>query len=148
MKHVIIGLTAFGALAAASGNALADHNSKWGEGWANMPNDIHNTRVETRGDDDAFRDFVQKGAGAESVNRFDSEGANGRSETFGKGKAKQEAAGNGKDAAGQGKRPSAAATKAGDKLDKRSRGRMSGFTRSTGAFGTRGRARSGGPRGH
>jgi hypothetical protein len=36
-----------------SAQAFADHNSKNGEGWANMPNDIHNTRIETRGDDDA-----------------------------------------------------------------------------------------------
>ena len=50
--------------------ASADHNSKWGEGWANMPNDIHNTRVDTRGDNTAFRDFVRKGNGADSVNRY------------------------------------------------------------------------------
>lgn len=36
-----------------SAQAFADHNSKNGEGWANMPNDIHNTRIETRGGDDA-----------------------------------------------------------------------------------------------
>ena len=56
-----------------SAQAIADHNSKWGEGWANMPNDIHNTRLDTRATDDneAFRDFVQYGDGAESVNRFD-----------------------------------------------------------------------------
>jgi hypothetical protein len=54
---------------------LADHNSKNGEGWANMPNDIHNTRIETREADDneAFREFVQYGEGSESVNRFDSD---------------------------------------------------------------------------
>jgi len=56
-----------------SAQAVADHNSKWGEGWANMPNDIHNTRLDTRATDDneAFRDFVQYGDGADSVNRFD-----------------------------------------------------------------------------
>lgn len=56
-----------------SAQAVADHNSKNGEGWANMPNDIHNTRLDTRASDDneAFRDFVRYGAGAESVNRFD-----------------------------------------------------------------------------
>lgn len=45
--------------------ALADHNSPWGEGWANMPNEIHNTRVETRDSDDpsAFIDFVRQGGG-------------------------------------------------------------------------------------
>lgn len=56
-----------------SAQAIADHNSKWGEGWANMPNDIHNTRIDTResGDNEAFKDFVKYGEGADSVNRFD-----------------------------------------------------------------------------
>lgn len=49
----------------------ADHNSKWGEGWANMPNDVHNTRIDTLdGDNSAFTDFVRYGNGADSVNRF------------------------------------------------------------------------------
>jgi hypothetical protein len=52
--------------------AMADHNSIWGEGWANMPNDIHNTRIDTRdSDNDTFTDFVRYGNGADSVNRFD-----------------------------------------------------------------------------
>ena len=65
-------LTVVAGLLAVSGSANADHNSKNGEGWANMPNDIHNTRVETLGNDDAdaFRDFVRYGEGADSVNRF------------------------------------------------------------------------------
>lgn len=52
--------------------AMADHNSPMGEGWANMPNDVHNTRIDTREEDDndAFIDFVYQGAGADSVNRF------------------------------------------------------------------------------
>ncbi|HDP89184.1 MAG TPA: hypothetical protein ENN42_04400 [Thioalkalivibrio sp.] len=55
----------------ASTAAMADHNSIWGEGHANMPNDIHNTRIDTLGDDsDAFIAFVQYGAAADSVNRF------------------------------------------------------------------------------
>jgi hypothetical protein len=56
-----------------SAQAIADHNSKWGEGWANMPNDIHNTRIDTResGDNEAFKEFVKQGNGADSVNRFD-----------------------------------------------------------------------------
>lgn len=62
--------------------ALADHNSKWGEGWANMPNDIHNMRIDTResGDNDAFKEFVRYGNGADSVNRYaeDDEGATPR----------------------------------------------------------------------
>ncbi|OYW19320.1 MAG: hypothetical protein B7Z52_03755 [Burkholderiales bacterium 12-64-5] len=37
----------FGSLAALfSVSALADHNSPMGAGWANMPNDIHNTQIE------------------------------------------------------------------------------------------------------
>lgn len=55
---------------AAAPFAMADHNSPWGEGWANMPNDIHNTRIETRelDDNDAFIDFVRQGGGADSIN--------------------------------------------------------------------------------
>ena len=64
-------LTVCTILLATSSAAWADHNSPWGPGWANMPNDIHNTRVDTResGDNDTFRDFVRFGAGADSVNR-------------------------------------------------------------------------------
>jgi hypothetical protein len=53
----------------ASVTALADHNSVWGEGWASMPNDIHNTRLDVDDTDD-FIDFVRMGSGADSVNRF------------------------------------------------------------------------------
>jgi len=49
--------------------AMADHNSVWGEGWANMPNDIHNTRLDPTVSDTEFMEFVSGGAGAESVNR-------------------------------------------------------------------------------
>ncbi len=45
-----------------SGAALADHNSIWGEGWANMPNDMHNLRIETLGDNDAFLDSMEAGS--------------------------------------------------------------------------------------
>jgi len=54
----------------SSGAALADHNSPFGEGWANMPNDVHNTRLDTRDDNDAFVAFVRGGGGADSTNRF------------------------------------------------------------------------------
>jgi hypothetical protein len=59
-------------LALGASPAIADHNSKNGEGWANMPNDIHNTRIDTREakDNEAFREFVQYGEGSDSVNRF------------------------------------------------------------------------------
>lgn len=59
-----------GSFAAAP--AFADHNSPMGAGWANMPNDIHNTRIDTRLEDDyqSFIDFVKYGMGADTVNRF------------------------------------------------------------------------------
>ena len=60
------------AMALGVSPADADHNSKNGEGWAKMPNDIHNTRVETKEakDNEAFREFVQYGEGSDSINRF------------------------------------------------------------------------------
>ena len=75
MKYPLITLTTALSLIMSSGQVLADHNSKNGEGWANMPNDIHNTRVETldNNDSEAFRDFVKFGEGADSENRFDTE---------------------------------------------------------------------------
>lgn len=74
MKTRIFSLAAAAGLLVISAAAIADHNSKNGEGTANMPNDIHNTRVETREADDneAFKDFVRYGEGSETVNRFDS----------------------------------------------------------------------------
>ena len=49
--------------------AYADHASPMGAGWANMPNDIHNTRLEDSQEE--FMDLVQNGGGADSVNRYD-----------------------------------------------------------------------------
>lgn len=62
----------FAGLVSLSAGVMADHNSLMGEGWANMPNDVHNTRVETResGDNEAFKEFVKYGNGASTVNRF------------------------------------------------------------------------------
>ncbi|MEW5771390.1 MAG: hypothetical protein AB1831_13625 [Pseudomonadota bacterium] len=54
----------------ASMPALADHNSVWGPGYASMPNDIHNTRIEDDLDSDAWSDFVQYGDGADVENRY------------------------------------------------------------------------------
>ena len=70
-KRIVTLAVAAGLLAA--GTAVADHNSKNGEGWAKMPNDIHNTRIETReaNDNEAFRDFVKYGEGSKTENRFD-----------------------------------------------------------------------------
>lgn len=54
---------------AAVSTVQADHNSPWGEGWASMPNDIHNTRIDTMDEDtDEFIDFVRMGSGASSDN--------------------------------------------------------------------------------
>ena len=70
MKHAAHTLV-IGSLAALfSLSALADHNSIHGAGWANMPNDIHNTRIEDNLSTTEFRDFVAKGAGADTVNRY------------------------------------------------------------------------------
>ena len=66
-KSVIAMLIAAGVMATSS--AYADHNSIWGAGTANMPNDIHNTRIED--DNETFLDLVQQGGGADSVNRYD-----------------------------------------------------------------------------
>lgn len=63
-------ITGLVIVAASLTAAQADHMSPWGPGWANMPNDIHNTRLDTRDDNEAFFDFVRYGAGADSVNRF------------------------------------------------------------------------------
>ncbi len=73
MRNVLFTIAVATGLLASAGSALADHNSKNGEGSANMPNDIHNTRVDTRDNDDnsAFRDFVKYGEGSTTVNRFD-----------------------------------------------------------------------------
>jgi hypothetical protein len=79
------------AMAFGANSAFADHNSKNGEGTANMPNDIHNTRVETleSGDQEAFRDFVKYGAGSESTNRFDSDDTTAQRAKQQDGKAEQ-----------------------------------------------------------
>lgn len=70
MKHTAHALV-LGSLAAfLSASALADHNSPNGAGWANMPNDIHNTRIEDDLSGTEFRDFVRQGAGADTVNRY------------------------------------------------------------------------------
>ncbi len=67
-KHLFIAALLTGGIAAAT-PALADHNSIWGPGTANMPNDIHNTRIED--DNETFLELVQQGGGADSVNRYD-----------------------------------------------------------------------------
>jgi hypothetical protein len=75
MRTKLIAISAATAFVMTAAPAFADHNSKNGEGTANMPNDIHNTRVETleANDNEAFRDFVKYGEGSDSVNRFESD---------------------------------------------------------------------------
>lgn len=63
-------LTGLVIAAASLTVAQADHMSPWGPGWAGMPNDIHNTRLDTRGDNEAFLDFIRYGEGADSINRY------------------------------------------------------------------------------
>lgn len=66
-RHTLV----FGTLAAlVSVSALADHNSPNGAGWANMPNDVHNTRIEDGLSNQEFSAFVRQGGGADSVNRY------------------------------------------------------------------------------
>ena len=72
MTNRIVTLAVASGLLVVAAPVIADHNSKNGEGWANMPNDIHNMRIETReaNDNEAFRDFVKHGEGSTSENRF------------------------------------------------------------------------------
>ena len=92
MNGPFLALGAIAVIAVSTSPAFADHNSKEGEGWANRPNDIHNTRVETlEGKDNAaFRDFVKYGEGSESVNRFDSDDTTAQRAKQQKGKATAE----------------------------------------------------------
>ena len=66
LKTLLATCLTSGALAMTS--AYADHNSVWGEGWANMPNDIHNTRIETMDDDVNFGEIVREGDLVNSTN--------------------------------------------------------------------------------
>jgi hypothetical protein len=71
MKRSLLAVVVL-AMCTSAPVVMADHNSPYGAGWANMPNDIHNTRLDTRDvpdGDEEFRDFVQYGDGADVVNR-------------------------------------------------------------------------------
>lgn len=67
-KKSVIAMVIAGSLFTTA-SAFADHNSVWGAGFAEMPNDIHNSAIED--DFDTFLDLVQEGDGADSVNRYD-----------------------------------------------------------------------------
>ena len=76
MKRSLLSAAVVLAFAAAP-LALADHMSPHGSCWANMPNDIHNTRLATRDLEDGntiFQDFVQYGEGADTPNTCPEEG--------------------------------------------------------------------------
>jgi hypothetical protein len=75
MRTIVLKTALLAATLGIGPAAVADHNSPWGAGWAKMPNDIHNTRVETRGGNE-FSRFVRQGGGASSVNRY-SDGTRG-----------------------------------------------------------------------
>ncbi len=45
-------------IALASASAMADHMSPWGEDWANMPNDTHDTRIDTMDDSASWNDYL------------------------------------------------------------------------------------------
>lgn len=149
MKRNMITLSiVFGALA-AGGTALADHNSKNGEGWANMPNDIHNTRIETKEADDneAFRDFVQYGEGSTSENRFASDDTVPAQARKQQGKAEQVQ--NKSESKAQNQNQVATGVKSQDRTRTETRTRIhrdSSMTsqRSRGAAGSRGGGRKGG----
>lgn len=66
-KKSVLALALSAGLVSTS-SVWADHNSPMGAGTANMPNDIHNTRIED--DNETFMDLVQYGDGADSVNRY------------------------------------------------------------------------------
>ncbi len=55
----------------ATTTVYADHNSVWGAGFASMPNDVHNSRLEDS--DEEFMDLVQYGGAQDSTNRYDDE---------------------------------------------------------------------------
>jgi len=136
MKNTTIKLAALACATLAAGTVLADHNSPMGEGWANMPNDIHNTRVETKGDNETFRDFVKQGAGADSVNRY------ADADTSGKSQAGKRARENGKDSAAGERKRSRDAKAAGAAQQQRDRSRMRELEGRSRAAGPGARSRS------
>lgn len=78
MRKFLLLLALTGGAALVQQSAIADHNSPNGAGWARMPNDIHNTRIDTLGNNAGFRDFVRYGNGADSTNRYWSDSSYGR----------------------------------------------------------------------
>ena len=79
MRLKYLGSLAVVAVLGVAPAAWADHMSPWGEGWANMPNDTHDTRIDTLDDNDAFLDYVSdvSGGGA-SESGSDNAGGGGQ----------------------------------------------------------------------
>ena len=73
-KTILAGIASI----AFASNVLADHNSPNGAGTAGMQNDIHNTVIEDDLSGTEFMEFVSRGSGADSVNRYDDD-SNGNS---------------------------------------------------------------------
>jgi hypothetical protein len=97
-KQLIVGgLILAGSLSVAQ----ADHNSVMGPGTANMPNDIHNMRIEDMDDEDAsFSDLVSRGIGADTVNRYADDDATMAATDAGQGSGSGAGAGGGGGAGG------------------------------------------------
>ena len=91
-QALAIGVAAIVALGVSP--VLADHNSVNEEGWANMPNDIHNERVRTleEGDNEAFREFVKYGEGSETDNTLNTDNLTAKREKAQTGKSETEQA--------------------------------------------------------
>jgi len=104
MRKSLLTLALAATFGLANQAAMADHNSIHGEGWARMPNDIHNTRIDTLGDSTAFRDFVRYGNGADSTNRFLTDRRGGRSATQSRGNGGMHRGGGGGGGGGRGGR--------------------------------------------
>lgn len=94
MKAQTLAIGAAAVFALGASPAFADHNSIHEEGWANMPNDIHNERVRTleEGDNEAFREFVKYGAGSETENSENTDDVTSKREKAQAGKSETEQA--------------------------------------------------------
>lgn len=91
-SSILAGIVAIAFTASVS----ADHNSMHDAGWANMPNDIHNSVIEDDLSGQEFMEFVSQGSGADSVNRYsDDETNSGRTSVTGGGNGGGNGDGNG-----------------------------------------------------
>lgn len=147
MRKQLLTLAIGSGLLFAAGPGMADHNSKNGEGWANMPNDIHNTRVETleTGDNESFKEFVKNGEGSDSVNRFASDDTQPGQAKEQKGEAK--AVKNEGDSRAKNENKSQVSRKDQKRMETRSRMRSNTMSRPDRGGSRRGGGRRGGGKG-